>query len=1262
MIWANDFHYVKYTQSNSNSSGKGGVGGGGGKAGGSGSTEYFYFASLMYAVCEGPIAGIIAIRNGSTWVYFDSGFNIDTWPVVSGNVITGGAYEGYPLLAQLPGNNTSFISQMPVWIQNSNNSLTANAEAANMVNAQGNISPSDKGGYYYNGTHFLHVPGTATWASESLTIQPGAAFQAPPPYISNKYPSQALPYSRVATLFFPSYQMGQSATPPNFDVWVAGMGCFDITGTITGEPVYDAHPLVIINDLLTDPVHGLGASSKYIDGMGQLYNYARAAGLYLSCSIDGQQQIQQIIQLICQQIVIEMWWSEGRLKALPWYDQAITGYGITYTPISTIVYNLTSDHFLENKSTGPIQMTRTAVFDTYNQYAINFGNRAINYSTDTATVDDLGNQVLYGIRPAPAVQGQYIADATVAFVSATLQMQKQLYTRRTFTFKLPYIFALLEPMDIVTLTDTAAAIVGLPARILSAKFNKDCTIDVQAQELPNELHNYTPRNQQFSLASGLGAQIPPGNINGPVIFTGPARLTQGALQVWVAVSGQSVAWGGCRIWLSTDNNTFNLWGQLRGGSRYGYVTQTMPAYGGSNPDTTDTLYLQLFDPAKQITSVSAAQAASGLTLLAIFGTVPEIISYQTATLLPSTNLIGLGNYSLKNLYRGILGTPAEAHITGEPFVILDGNVAQIPFDISMLGQTIYLKFTSFNSVGAMEQGVAQVTSYSYTIGPGVSNPEGPSFVSIAQTGTLLVFNWEEDQSPEVTGYEIRIGTTSSTWNTSYPLVRSARGTHTISSIAPIGTWTFYLASFDALNNYSLYKPSQTFTVAVAYRLLQELSWGGNANAPIQPANGRRCDWQGLTGLANSSAAFVGCFVHPTDYSLVPTDSALASYGTAATTTVWDSATDVWDSPTAVWDSTGGTGWEWVNQFAISPPANSSWTLTTLTGATNSPNQLFGNTTIRVGAFVYPTLWGAGAVGSFTPINFSAFPGWSNTVLSGARIHPTTYGLVPDSQSLASFTGSDNGWEWVDNFVFNPFPSPSATAVFNLSSAGMESFPAVVAFSAANATGPGQANTALPPTIALSYSTDGAVYHPIVSGTGQQTGFAIAQYIKVVMTLDTTPNALNYAGTLFGLITSGMGPNYPLVSALIADSPDGITYGAYQKAASVFSSEPYIKIQVAWSNVGNAWPFAIGSLWTDLDGEATLTDGTTYVPAGFGQNIFYAPTQYRVAPRITALPVSGSPLGSLVGVSALTGTYFTAEFYNSSYVSINGTVSWTAVGS
>src|SRR5208283_5896896 len=70
MIWANDFHYVKYTQSNSNSSGKGGVGGGGGKAGGSGSTEYFYFASLMYAVCEGPIAGIIAIRNGSTWVYF----------------------------------------------------------------------------------------------------------------------------------------------------------------------------------------------------------------------------------------------------------------------------------------------------------------------------------------------------------------------------------------------------------------------------------------------------------------------------------------------------------------------------------------------------------------------------------------------------------------------------------------------------------------------------------------------------------------------------------------------------------------------------------------------------------------------------------------------------------------------------------------------------------------------------------------------------------------------------------------------------------------------------------------------------------------------------------------------------------------------------------------------------------------------------------------------------------------------------------------
>ncbi len=1260
LIWTRDFYYYAYqNRSGGASGGKGFGAGSGGSA--SGSTTIYYFAALLYAICEGPISGIIAVRNGSNWTFFNGYWDPRVWPVVtSGNtpVPAQGGYEAYPLLSQLPGSPTSFSNQLPIWIQNTSLAQLAAYEANDMMNIQNGISPINNSGFMYDGTHFDHVPNTNVWESESMTGSIGLTFQAPPPYISSRYPSEAIPYSRVAYAFFPSFQMGQSASPPNPEFWVIGMGAYDVTGTITGTPVFDASPYVIIYDLLTDPVHGLGASGAYIDSMTQFNNFCVASGMFLSASINGQQQIQQIIQLITQQTVAETWWSESRLKAMPWYDQTVVGYGKTFTPSSTISYQLTNDHFLQSSSAGPLAMSRTAVFDTFNQFSTNFNNRAINYSTDTATIDDLGNQILYGIRPAPATQGQYIADATVAFVSCTLQMQKQLYSRRTFTFKLPYIFSLLEPFDIITITDTAAAIVALPCRVLSTKFNKDYTIDVQAQELPNSLYNYTPKNQQFSLASGLGVSIPPGSIQPPVIFTGPPRLTKGDLEVWVAVTGQTAAWGGCRIWMSTDNTTFQQWGELRGGGRYGAATSGLASYGGGNPDTTDTLYLQLYGTTQQILSVSAAQAAAGMTLLLLLGATTEIMSYQTATLAPPTFYQNVAlrsmSYALSGLYRAQMGTVAGAHVAGEPFVILDGHVAQIPIDISMLGQTIYLKFTSFNAVGAMEQDISQVTSYSYTIGPGVSSPSGPTFASIVQNGTLLSFTWEEDESPEVTGYEIRVGTTSSIWNTAFPLIRTARGSHTVATVAPVGTWTFYIASFDALNTYSLLRPNQTFTVMPVYTLLQEVAFGGNPNAPTLPATARFCDWRGWqTGLVT----FVGCFVHPTDYSLVPTDSAMASDGAGSSN--WNSTTDTWDSSSTLWDATGGTGWDWVDQFAISPPATSSWTITQLNGL----NALLGNTTMRVSAFVYPTLWGSAGTGSFGPaISFSAFPGWTSAVyLVNAVVHPTAYCLVPDSHHLASYHGTDNGWEWVDNFVDTPYMSPSAAFIFDTSPELHQHFPLIASFSASNNTGPGQFNSATQPTIGIYYSLDGSTWLQAALGVGQQTAFAVARYIQVVLTLDTTAGALNYATQLSGNISPGVGPNYPTVTPLIADSVDNVTYGAYQKTPGVFTNKEYVGLQVSWSNVGNAWPFAIGSLWNDFDGDATLQSGTvTYSTPTSPPSVFFNPL-YRTVPHVTLEAGTGAPAGATVKATVLGISSFQAQMYDVSGNKISGTYVYTAIG-
>jgi hypothetical protein len=48
-------------------------------------------------------------------------------------------------------------------------------------------------------------------------------------------------------------------------------------------------------------------------------------------------------------------------------------------------------------------------------------------------------------------------------------------------------------------------------------------------------------------------------------------------------------WGGCYVWLSTDNVTYQQVGQIDTPARMGKLTGSLASYGGANPDTTHSL-------------------------------------------------------------------------------------------------------------------------------------------------------------------------------------------------------------------------------------------------------------------------------------------------------------------------------------------------------------------------------------------------------------------------------------------------------------------------------------------------------------------------------------------------------------------------------------------------------------------------------------------------------------------------------------------------
>jgi hypothetical protein len=65
------------------------------------------------------------------------------------------------------------------------------------------------------------------------------------------------------------------------------------------------------------------------------------------------------------------------------------------------------------------------------------------------------------------------------------------------------------------------------------------------------------------------------------------------------------------------------------------------------------------------------------------------------------------------LKRGVFGSPIGLHNAGAVFLRLDNGVFVWEADPTLVGTTIFFKFTSFNSMGLMEQSLANATAYSF---------------------------------------------------------------------------------------------------------------------------------------------------------------------------------------------------------------------------------------------------------------------------------------------------------------------------------------------------------------------------------------------------------------------------------------------------------------------------------------------------------------------------------------------------------------------
>lgn len=554
-----------------------------------------------------------------------------------------------------------------------------------------------------------------------------------------KHQAQAINYSGTAYIYSPNYELTKSAQiySHNFEV-IGKMGY--------SSSIPDANPSEIIRDMLTNQNYGCGFPAENLGDTSVYGVYCRAAGIFLSPVYSEQTEAQQNISELLEQTNSAAVFSQGRLKIVSYGDVKLSGNGAAYVPNLTPVYDLTDDDFIVSDTEDPLKVERKTNADAYNQIQVEYLDRANDYNIAVAEVKDQANIEQYGLRPKDAVKMHGICDAKVANHVAQLLLQRALYVRNEYEFKLGWKYCLLEPMDLVTLTDEGLGLDKTPVRIIEIEEDEEGVLTVKAEDFPMGAATATAYPTQPSLGYSADYNKSPGNAHAPVVFEAPLQLTGGEPQIWLATAGGDM-WGGAEVWISTDGDSYTRIGATNKKARFGSLSA--PLASGAVFDRANTLNVEI--SAGQMTGGTEQDSRDLLTLCYVDG---EFLAYETA------ELKGVGRYTLGNLTRGAYGSNIDRHSAGSQFVRIDEAMFKYAVPANWVGRTVWVKLVSFNVFGSGVQELAEVPAYSYTIkGAPLGQIQNLRLTSSWAYGKEAVIAWDKLGGADTYDVEVYAGNT-----------------------------------------------------------------------------------------------------------------------------------------------------------------------------------------------------------------------------------------------------------------------------------------------------------------------------------------------------------------------------------------------------------------------------------------------------------------------------------------------------------------------
>ena len=726
---------------------------GAGKGGGGDDTLNHFFQGVAMAICEGPITGLARIwRDKEVFATLadvnpSAPFSLFTgtrpqspWSFLTGSVAKKGNYTG-----TVPGTAPYELTVPDPWFSDATIDAIFYTTTARI--ATGPYSWTDR-----ITEHPLTVvsgtPGSGQAQIVSSTVKFNAA-QANASIgirytVSVDITKWALGYGGTAYIASSSLDLGDSNSLKNFSA--------EVIGLLTSGAGGDVNPADVISDLLTNTVYGCGWDSGRIDvvngpdgtAASGFQRYCGQEGMLMSPVLQEQKPALEHLRWLMDCSNAEMVRSEGKIKIYPLGDVA-TG---TYAPCNTVRYALTNDHFLCSGDDDPVRITGKSNADALNicpvEYteaspAIDPGTGAISdpadvYNASIVEEPESANVRQHGEKRDEVFEAHCITSRTVAQKISRLRAQKSVHIRNTYEFELAGTFAMLEPLDLVSLTETGIGLSALVVRIQSITRRSDGTLSITAQDWPFGVGSAVVPAREIPDSSGPDLSAWPGSANRPIIIAAPPGAVDSP-EIWIGTGSPSKDWGGAEVHLSWDGTTYEHVGDV-GKCIHGVLAGSLAP--GAPLDTSNTLAVDLAASASQLTTVGAWARDGLVTACWVDG---EILSFSDAAL--SSGSV----YLLTSLRRGAYGTDVVSHPTDSSFLRLDGSEFRYRIPDGRSGQTLHVKLVSYNLSRTNAQSIADVPAYTFVV-PALSM--APSVVTPPLRITLDAFDladWEVVGTP-----------------------------------------------------------------------------------------------------------------------------------------------------------------------------------------------------------------------------------------------------------------------------------------------------------------------------------------------------------------------------------------------------------------------------------------------------------------------------------------------------------------------------------